>query len=398
MRRRAILVAVGAALAAVGIGTAMAFTTPAAHHDPVVSRWSGGGNRLVFGASKADPGRGFVRLRQGRGKPYVFTTPEGAGALELTSASADGDWTFRTRNGSLASLSTGWDVGVRPLFQFLGRQLDPANLGPIGSRGVAVETWWWEGNGNRRALVLVEQTSGRHGSFGNGWKVVGYLPDFTTPRLAAQTAASPGGPWLESTRQLNQPLRGPDGRNYAIDVKGRRLVPVAGAVPAATLQAFKLGDCTTWPGSNGASYRACGSAITLRRPNQAATTLFRRPADDFIDRDGVWTALQPSPNGRWLLLENANEICSTFTKAEFLPARGGRLAEVFPGSPADSEALGWLPDNTALVAGQPQTCGGSGPAGIYQIRPGTTGSPSTYQLVLATYGADATTWGFGIGR
>lgn len=181
-------------------------------------------------------------------------------------------------------------------------------------------------------------------------------------------------------------------------MNGQRLVRVGGGTPATTLEPYKLGDCTIWPGSGGASYRACGISITVRRAHRPAATLFRLPAEArfTIDAETVWTFLQPSPNGRLLLLEEANETCSLYTKADFLPAHGGgTLALVFPGSPNDSEALGWLPDNTALVAGQPEVCGGSGPAGIYQVRPGTADSPSTYQLVLATSGAQATTWGFG---
>jgi hypothetical protein len=391
--KRPIAVAVGLVLlAGIGIGSAMALDTRGTDHGQVFSRWSQGA-RLVFGSRAADPERGFVRLEQ-RGKTVVFKTPEGDGPLRLA-AVLNNAWEFRSSHGALAILDAGWDndfAKAPPSFEYLGRRLDPAKLGPIGSRGVAVPVEWWLGKTRRSAVVLVEQTGARHGSFGNGWKVDGYLPGFTTPRLAAlsKTHAYQS---LESAQELRQPLRAPDGRNYSIDVNGQRLVRVGGGTAAATLERYTWEDCTTWPGSKGASYRACGGSITLRRPHRPAATLFRDPVEDF-EADGVWTFLQLSPNGRWLLLENANETCSFYTKAEFLPARGGGSdAEVFPGSPTSSEALGWLPDNTALVAGQPQACGGSGTPGIYQVRPGTASSPSTYQLVFPDM-ADATSWGF----
>jgi hypothetical protein len=363
----------------------------------VVSRWSGRGVRLVFGSLAADPGRGVVRLKQAGGKPGFFTTPEGAGALRLVSHDSTYSWTFRSSHGARAFLRPGDDAygHVPPSFEFLGRKLDPAKLGPIGSRGVAVPIDLPGGKTFRPAVVLVEQTPARHGSFGNGWKVDGYLPGFLTPRLAAEL--KPGkhrGLWPQTSQGLlQQPLRGPEGQNYAIDVKGQRLVRVGGT-PASTLKWLTLGECTTWPGSTGTSYRACGYSIRLRRAHAAATTILRRPLNTF-ESDSVWTFLQRSPNGRWLLLEEANETCSPYTLAEFLPARGGQLALGFPRSNTSSEALGWLPDNTALVAGQPQACGGNGPEGIYQVRPGTGSAPPAHQLVFAGNAFVATTWGFG---
>lgn len=396
--KRPIAVAVGVVLlAGIGIGTAMALDAGATHDGHVLSHWSRGGTRLVFGSLSADPGRGFVRLTQGRKKPVVFKTPEDAGALRLSAVLARG-WEFRSSSGALAILSPGLDADIKisPSFEFLGRRLNPAKLGPIGARGVAVPVEWSEGKKSRSGVVLIEQTLARHGSFGNSWTVAGYFPAFSTPRLAAESNTHTRLPWLESTQELQQPLRGPDGQDYSIDVRGQRLVRVGGGTPATTLTHYKRGECTTWPGLNGASYRACGSSITVRRPHRGAATLFRLPAHDQFDAETVWTFLRPSPNGRWLLLEGANETCSPYTKAYFLSAHsGGTPALVFPGSPNDSEALGWLPDNTALVAGQPETCGGSGPAGIYQVRPATASSPSTYQLVFPTSGTEATTWGFG---
>jgi hypothetical protein len=256
---------------------------------------------------------------------------------------------------------------------------------------VPVDLGDWKSH--RPVIVLVEQTPARHGSFGNGWKVYGYLPGFTTPRVAAETKNTRRGEaFLQSAYGLQQPLRGPDGQNYAIDVKGQRVVRVGRRTPAATLKSFKLGDCTTWPASNGASYRACGYDITLRRAHGAASTIYRYPRNTF-EGSSTWTFLQRSPNGRWLLLENANETCSYYTLAGFMPAHGGSFTEVFPGSSTNAVAFGWLPDNTALVFGAPQSCGGNGPVGIYQVRPETASSPSTYQLVFPSE-AEATTWGF----
>jgi hypothetical protein len=248
------------------------------------------------------------------------------------------------------------------------------------------------GKSHRPVVVLVEQTPDRQGSFGNGWKVDGYLPGFTTPRVASEWQSKPGRPFLQSAYGLQQPLRGPDGQNYAIDVKGQRVVRVGVRTPAATLKSFKLGDCTTWPGSNGASYRACGTSITVRRAHHTPSTIYRQRPNTF-EADDTYTFLQPSPNGRWLLLEYANETCSYFTLAGFMPARGGSFNQIFPGSSTNAEAFGWLPDNTALVFGAPQGCGGNGPEGIYQVRPEAASSPSTYQLVFPRE-AEATTWGF----
>lgn len=369
--------------------------SPATRDRHVVSRWSGDGRRLMWGAVRTDPERGFVRVTDGR-KSYSFTTPEGAGALRPVSHS-EFSWVFRSRSGALALLNPGYygESYHPPTFEFLGRRLDPAKLGPIGSRGVAVPiSGWWVGKKWRDTVVLVEETPARDGSFGNGWKVDGYLPGFSTPFRAAELKSRTHVGFPQTPQELlQQPLRGPDGQNYAIDVNGQRLVRVGRRTPASALKFFKLGECTIWPASNGASYRACGYAIRLRRAHAPATTILRRPRNRW-GADSVWTFLQRSPNGRWFLLEEANETCSSYSLAEFLPARGGQLALVFPRSNTSSYALGWLPDNTALVAGQPQACGGNGSAGIYQVRPGKGSAPPAYQLVFPD-AAEATSWGFG---
>jgi hypothetical protein len=393
--KRSVAAAVGCVLlAGIGIGAVMVRDARVSRFD-VVSRWSSGGARIESGSLGTDPERGFVRWTPGRRKSLLFTTPEGAGALRLISHSSYRS-KFRSSSGALVLFSPEFNSGFEdrpPSFQFLGRQLDPAKLGRIGPRGVAVVVDLSAGKKLSTAVVLVEQTPGRHGSFGNGWKVDGYLPGFSTPSVAAWQK-SPVGSWRETVRQLQQPLVGPDGRSYAIDAKDGRLVRI-GSTPRATLWRYKLGGCTTWPGAHGASYRACTRAITLHKAHEAPVTILRRDPRDQLDiYNTAWTFLQPSPDGRWLLLEGVTEACSVASWAEFMPARGGPFSLVFPGSGRSSEALGWLPDNTALVQGQPQVCGGSGTEGIYQVRPGPAGSPLARQLVFPTaLAADETAWG-----
>jgi hypothetical protein len=385
-------------LAGIVIGAAMALDAPTrtrAAQPRVVSYWRNG-SHLTMGSLRTDPRRGFVHLVSG-GKSVVFTTPEGVGALRL-SASIGNGWKLRSSSGDLALLHPAFDsdfARTPASFEFLGRRLNPAKLGRIGSRGVAGAIEWWEGKKLRHhhsVVVLVEQTPGRQGSFGNGWKVDGYLPGFSTLRRAAWLNTHVRGNVRGTTQELRQPLFGPDGQSYSIDVKRGRVVRI-GKGPVERFEGYKLGGCTNWPGSNGASYRACGGSITVHHAQGAGTTVFRRPGDpNTAPFFNAWTFLQPSPNGRWLLLEETAEACSTYSWVEFMPAHGGRLASIFPGSPVSSSALGWLPDNTALVEGAPQACGGSGAEGIYQVRPGT-GSHPAYQLVFPDLG-DATTWGY----
>jgi hypothetical protein len=391
--KRPVVLAVGCVLlAGIAIGAAMAFGARApASRGSASGRWSGDGQRLVWGSLRTDPERGFVRVSAGR-KSLLLTTPEGAGTLRPVSRSSS-YWVFRSRSGALALLFRGvyGDIYVAPSLEFLGRRLDPAKLGSIGSRGVAISVDWWEGKNenDHSAVVLVEQTPARHGSFANGWRVDGYLPGFSTRR---PTIDHSGGVPLEPTQGLKQPLLGPDGRSYLIDVKHGRLVPTSKG-PVVREHTVTLGGCSTWPGAKGASYRACSHSITVRRAHGPAAVVFHRPFTNSLEDDNTWAFVQPSPDGRWLLLEEANETCSYYSWAEFMPARGGNLAPIFPGSPINSVPLGWLPDNTALVEGAPQVCGGSGSEGIYQVRPNDTGARPAYQLVFPGI-SDVTTWGF----
>jgi hypothetical protein len=102
--------------------------------------------------------------------------------------------------------------------------------------------------------------------------------------------------------------------------------------------------------------------------------------------------VQPSPNRKWLLLEDAFGACGTATWAEFQPSSGGALVSAFQDAQS-SQALGWLPDNTALVAVQTNECDGAPVGGIYQVTPGSWPAPLP-QLVFPAETYDATTWGF----
>jgi hypothetical protein len=397
--KRSVTVAVASAvLVGVGVGflLATASETPSAAAGSipdlqVVSSWSGdvAGKqvRLVTGSLQADPGRGFALVQTGNQKPGFFTTPEGAGALRIASSSS-GEWELRSSNGALAVADMGWASASNPSFTFLGRPLDPANLGPIAPRGVAVayEYGPWRYKQGRRAhndVVLVEHTKDWP-----GWKLYGYLPGFTLPRPVAD--AKVHHPVLGTTEELKQPLLGPDGRLYSIDTKKERLVPANGWRSAT--RTFNFGDCTTWPAANGGSYRACPNSISLRTAHGGAHPVFHGHLGKKSLGGTSWVFVQPSPNRKWLLLQDVTGACGGPTWAYFLPTKGGPLWQAFPGN-YFSEALGWLPDNSALVAAQSQGCEGNPTSGIYQITPSNPTFPNE-QLVFPGYVFDATTWGF----
>lgn len=347
----------------------------------VASTWSGRatGLKLISGSLRGDSGRGFVLLQGRSRQPVFFSTPEGAGALTLISASPYAGWVFRSQDGSLAVVDwIGEGPDNTPSFTFLGRPLDSAHLGSIGARGVAVPIAYgpWAGNKVRHrsetAVMLVGQTSGYP-----GWKLFGYLPGFSLPQGMPREHA------------LQRPLLGPDGRLYSIDPMSERLIrgrawrnPVESYMP-------KFG-CTTWPAAGGASYRACANSIVRSGSGGDAVTVLHRHVQDAPYRS--WSLVTPSPDGKWLLLEDKEGACGVATWAYFLRSSGGRLVEALPQAFA-SEALGWLPDSTALVAGQTQGCAGSPPAGIYRVSPGS--SRAATQLVVAANAEDATGWGFG---
>jgi hypothetical protein len=385
--------AISALIAGVGIGAVLmsAAEAPgaAAGSIPsglrVVSTWSGGMPRmqLASGSLRGDSGRGFVLLQTHGMQPVFFSTPEGAGSLRLVSSFGDG-WTFQSQAGSLAIVSfIGEGPDGDPSFTFLGRRLDPANLGAIGARGIAIPVAYgpWAGTkpGMRHrtetAVALVAQTSAAP-----GWKLLGYLAGFSLP----------GG--MSRLDALQRPLLGPDGRLYSISPKSGRLVSLARAWRNPPVPLHPKFGCSTWPAAGGATYRACANSIVRRGAGGRAVTLLRRHVQNGLAAYTDWGLVSPSPDGKWLLLEDQMSSCGTATWADFLPAGGGQLVRALPQAFA-SEALGWLPDNSALVAGQTQGCAGGPPAGIYQVWPGSL-VPAP-QLVLAANAEDATTWGFG---
>jgi hypothetical protein len=400
MRRSATVAVLSALLAGVGAGAVVVSATDApsaaatrvAADLQVVSTWSGRLQRgiepvrLQSGFLQNDPGRGFVLVQEAGLKPAFFSTPEHIGAFRLTAVSSDG-WTFRSSYGALLLVSPGYfRDGEPPSFTYLGRRLNPERLGPIGSRGVAVAYGYgpWTKNGVRAKndVVLVERTTALP-----GWKLYGYLEGFTLPRTAA--AGKLDGPLLGGEQELQQPLLGPDGALYSIDAKKERLVPAHGG--SASVRSFTFGRCTTWPGRGGASYRACPNTISFREARGSRSTLLRRHLGKFANGRS-WVFLQPSPNGRWLLAEDAYGACGIASWAYFLPSHGGELAFAFPAAYI-SQALGWLPDNTALVASE--GCGGGSTSGIYQVWPGNAQFVRPPQLVFPGYVGDATTWGSG---
>lgn len=404
--KRPVAVAVGCALlAGVAFGAAVvsaseapsAARAHAATEFQVVSRWSGppfqGARnpvRLLSGSLQNDPGRGFVLVQTVGMRPGFFATPEKTGALRLVSGSGS-PWVLRAANGSLVLAYAGApSMGVPPTFDFLGPRLDPDKLGPIGARGVAVAyaygPYTRHGEQEHNDVVLVERTEGRRGP---GWKIYGYLAGYTLPRVAAE--AKLVRQLLGTTQELRQPLLGPNGRLYTIDAKKQRLVP---GTWRGAARGFKFGSCTTWPARSGASYLACPNSIVLRKGRGPATTLLRRNLGKLGSLARSWIFVQPSPNGKWLLTQDAFGACGLATWAYFLPARGGSLVSAFPGS-YTSEALGWLPDNTALVAAQSLGCEGPQTNGIYQVWPGNPVFEPAPQLVFQGSVFDATTWGFG---
>ena len=348
----------------------------------IVSTWNGRttGMHLLSGSLRGDSSRGFVLLERHALAPVFFSTPEGTGALRLISASPYSGWVFQAADGSLAVVDyIGEGPDPTPSFTFLGRPLDPANLGTIGAKGVAVPFAYgpWTGglkvrHKSETAVILVGQTS-------DGWKVLGYLPGFSVPRGMPRAQA------------LQRPLLGPDGRLYTIDSTAGRLLAESSTWQNPAEPIHPKWGCSSWPAARGGSYRACAESIVLRGADGSSRTLLQRTIPNGLARFTDWGLVSPSPDGKWLLLEDQMSSCGTATWADFLPAGGGHLTRALPQAFA-SEALGWLSDNTALVAGQTTGCAGAPPAGIYQVWPGA--QVPTPQLVVAANSEDATTWGF----
>ncbi len=151
--------------------------------------------------------------------------------------------------------------------------------------------------------------------------------------------------------------------------------------------------CTSWPAPDAGWYAACPNSIVLHKADGSAVTVMQRHLPGLNSARPLrgWYFVQASPNRKWLLLEDAFGACGTATWAEFQQGSGGPLSSAFPDA-VSSQALGWLPDNTALIAVQTNECDGAPAGGIYQVTPGNwVLSP---QLVFPAETQDATTWGF----
>ena len=90
-------------------------------------------------------------------------------------------------------------------------------------------------------------------------------------------------------------------------------------------------------------------------------------------RDAAFSGVAVSPDGRWLLLQGDLE-CDT-RGAFVVPTRGGVPQLVpRPRQGCDSSlgtAIGWTPDNRAVVDFEPEQCRCSLRAGIYALDPRT---------------------------
>jgi hypothetical protein len=390
-RRIALSIGIPVLAALTGLGVGLL-----AHHEAhptliVTSTWTKRTPRFDFkvtaGALAGDTRRGFVLFQVTGRPPELFTTPEGAGALRLTSATTS-EWILKSRSGALAVVDNERQVIDDPslTFTYFGKPLDPRQLGAIAARGVAVPLRYGPPVGKdllpRYKAVLLVGRTGEPGGPGT-WTVEGYLPGFALP------------PAADRTHELERPLLGADHRRYKIDARMRRLVDTgAGGREAVWAPGYQAG-CSTWPGRHGATYAACPGSVVLRTADGAATTLLRRtPAPS--DMNPGWGLVSASADGRWLLLEDETESCGTAVSAYFLPATGGYLVPAVR-DVGDSHALGWLrgETDTALVTVQGDGCEGTPPSGIYAVRPyldSATESVTT-QRVLQGRAHDATMWG-----
>lgn len=391
MKRRIFLgtgIAVAAALVGLGVGL---LVHRGAHSALLVrSTWtkhdSGFDYAVTAGALARDTGRGFVLFQVKGRRPQLFTTPEGAGALRLTSATTS-EWILKSQSGAVAVVENESQGGDVPSvsFTYFGKRLDPKQLGAIASHGIAVPVRYGRPAGKdllpRYKAVLLVGRSGQPGAPGE-WTVDGYLSGFALP-LAT-----------DRTHELERPLLGADHRLYRIDARLRRLVDVgAGAREAVSAPGYQAG-CSRWPGRSGASYTACPGSLVQNANGTTSTLLRRTPAPPNMHPG--WGLASPSADGRWLLLEDETESCGTATSAYVLPATGGNLIPVLQDS-ASTQALGWLPGetDTALVTVRGEGCDATPPSGIYTAHPyldSATESVAT-QLVIQARAQDATTWG-----
>jgi hypothetical protein len=390
---RRVLLSIGIAVVAALTGLGRGLVVHRAAHGTLVvsSTWSrrtaGVDFNVTAGALAGDRRRGFVLFEVSGRPPELFTTPEGAGALRLTSATSS-EWILRSRSGALAVVENERSGIDDPslTYTYFGKPLNPHALGAIDARGIAVPLRYGPPAGKEqlpryKAVLLVGRTGDAAGP--GTWTVEGYLPGFALPRAAGRT------------HELERPLLGPDHRLYTIDARSRRLVDAgAGGREAVWAPGYQAG-CSTWPSRQGATIAACPGFVVLHRTDGTATTLLRRtPAPR--DMSPGWGLVSTSADGRWLLLEDETQSCGTATSAYLLPAAGGYLVPAVR-DVGDSQALGWLRSelDTALIMVQGDGCDGRPPSGIYAVRPyldAATESAVTERVLLGRV-HDATTWG-----
>jgi hypothetical protein len=333
-----------------------------------------GGPRVsvVAGSLAGAPRFGVVAIQRGRSQPpSVLIAPAADGPLRIVAAGS-GSTVLRSSGGSMYSV--GADV---PALVPLGRRLSADRLS-VARRGVAVPIDYGP-QPQTRAILLVGFDD--HGVP----HLQGHLDGFALWRPSSPLS------------QLERPLLGPDGALYRVDADAHRLVRVA--TPVRTRRPWTPppatpGKCTSWPAGAVGTYEGCPGEIHLVRTDGSRTTLTS-------DHDCVgscrsmmnWERILPSPDGRTLLVQQGVYACGGQWTASFLPARGGTPAPVVPALDFSSSwALGWLTHDAALVAAQSQgeECGPRR-SGIYVV---DRRYPAFLQLVAATDGRDATTWGW----
>ena len=145
--KRSVAVVVGSALA-VGVALgAVAFsgsgTSSAVAGHPASdfhTLWSGGvagvkgdpGVHLESGSLQGEPGHGYVLVEVPGEKPAFYAGAAGTGAFQLVSqpkSPHSSEWVFRAADGSLLLVNPGFGTFRTTSFTFLGKPLDPANLG-----------------------------------------------------------------------------------------------------------------------------------------------------------------------------------------------------------------------------------------------------------------------------
>src|SRR5205823_953888 len=83
--------------------------------------------------------------------------------------------------------------------------------------------------------------------------------------------------------------------------------------------------CSHWSGG----YIACPTGIVRRNVSGAMTTLVRTKNDPSGHVQIGWSFLEPSPNGKTLLVEEDFYACGMIRQPSFLPVGGGQLQDAF---------------------------------------------------------------------